>query len=427
MQLFWKMDTGRRNLYLLSFLAFMVMTGFGLVMPLLPIYVKLLGGSATELGVLMASFMLTRAVFATGFGNISDRIGRKKIILGGVVLYGVLSIVFALSTEMWELLLARLIQGISSAMVWPVSEALIIDSVEPAERGYAMSVYMVFSNAGMAAGPFLGGALLYIGREHFHLPVLDSYRFPFYFTAIIMFMAFVAVLIFVKDILPPLTEKEARDRKEGIKTIEIEPEVRRSLRVLYANGLMNGFAMGLVSSILVYYISIRFFPYDDATAGTAIAVIMGLATLSGMFVAIPAGKIADRIGRKPQIIIGGYISRIATIFMPFMPTAALAGNMVLLRFSAFNVTSPAFRALQADLIPEKIRGKLIGFLQTMFNTGAIVGPIIGGILFDAFSNHRYMLGPLSVPGESFPFILSGGVGILTITLIWLYVKEPDRK
>lgn len=427
MQLFWKMDTGRRNLYLLSFLAFMVMTGFGLVMPLLPIYVKLLGGNATELGVVMGSFMLTRAFFATGFGNLSDRIGRKKIILGGVVLYGVLSIVFALSTEMWELLLARSIQGISSAMVWPVSEALIIDSVKPAERGYAMSVYMVFSNAGMAAGPFLGGALLYIGREHFHLPVLESYRFPFYFTAIIMFMAFVAVLIFVKDILPPLTEKEARDRKEEIKTIEIEPEVRRSLRVLYANGLMNGFAMGLVSSILVYYISIRFFPYDDATAGTAIAVIMGLATLSGMFVAIPAGKIADRIGRKPQIIIGGYISRIATIFMPFMPTAALAGNMVLLRFSAFNVTSPAFRALQADLIPEKIRGKLIGFLQTMFNTGAIVGPIIGGILFDVFSNHRYMLGPLSVQGESFPFILSGGVGILTITLIWLYVKEPDRK
>jgi len=426
MQLFKKAGVGRINLYVLSFLAFMIMTGFGLIMPLLPVYVKLLGGRATEIGVLMASFMLTRALFATGFGNLSDRIGRKKIILSGVIIYGVISVLFALSTEMWELLLARSIQGISSAMVWPVSEALIVDSVGPSERGYAMSIYMVLSNAGMTAGPFLGGGLLYIGREHFHLSVLESYRFPFYFTGIIMFLAFIVVLVFVKDILPPLNKKEVEAHKKEIKAIELRPDVKRSLRVLYANGLMNGFAMGLVSSILVYYISIRFFPYDDATAGTIIGLIMGVSTFSGMLVTVPAGKIADRIGRKPQIIIAGYLSRIATILMPFMPTAALTGDMVLLRFSAFNVTSPAFRALQADLIPEKIRGKLIGFLQTMFNTGAIVGPIAGGIIFDAFSNQRYRLGSLTIPGESFPFLISGGIGIITITLLWLYVKEPER-
>ena len=126
-------------------------------------------------------------------------------------------------------------------------------------------------------------------------------------------------------------------------------------------------------------------------------------------------------------LLGGNATELGVLMASFMLTAALGGDMVLLRFSAFNVTSPAFRALQADLIPEKIRGKLIGFLQTMFNTGAIVGPIIGGILFDTFSNQRYVLGPLTVPGESFPFIMSGGVGIITITLIWLYVKEPERK
>ncbi|MEW5937498.1 MAG: MFS transporter, partial [Candidatus Thermoplasmatota archaeon] len=82
----------RRNLVLLSLLALIINMGFGLILPLFPLYVKELGGGALEIGFLMASFMLTRAFLATYFGDLSDRIGRKRIIILGTLLYAILAV-----------------------------------------------------------------------------------------------------------------------------------------------------------------------------------------------------------------------------------------------------------------------------------------------------------------------------------------------
>jgi len=139
-------DDIKRNIIVLPVAAFVISLGFG-IPALLVLYLLLaLDGLITELPenlgkiptvpeiaiqytLLMSAFMLTRALFAGYFGSLSDRIGRKKLINIGFLIYTVVTYGYIIATEWWHLLIVRIIQGVASAMVWPVAEALIMDSV----------------------------------------------------------------------------------------------------------------------------------------------------------------------------------------------------------------------------------------------------------------------------------------------------------
>lgn len=89
----------RKNVNYLASLDFIISLGFGLIMPLFPQYVKLLGGGGLEVGILFSSFVLPRAILAAPFGNLSDRIGRKRLILIGSFLYALLAVLFTVPTS----------------------------------------------------------------------------------------------------------------------------------------------------------------------------------------------------------------------------------------------------------------------------------------------------------------------------------------
>ncbi|RLG46574.1 MAG: hypothetical protein DRN90_06300, partial [Thermoproteota archaeon] len=132
----------KKNLVLLSWLGFMVSLGFGSISAVLPYYILYLAGKldrlpetferisgassyALEYTALMSAFMLTRAIMARYFGTLSDRVGRKKIILVGTLFYVLMALAYIASSSTIHLYLIRGFQGIASAMVWPVAEALL--------------------------------------------------------------------------------------------------------------------------------------------------------------------------------------------------------------------------------------------------------------------------------------------------------------
>jgi len=410
---------GNRNLYLLASLGFIISMGFGLIIPLFPLYVILLGGGALEVGILFSSFMFTRAIFATPFGNLSDRIGRKNIIVIGTFLYGILAFLFTVPTDWTGLLFVRAFQGVASAMVWPISEALVIDSVVEEKRGHALGTYIMASNAGFVIGPLIGGGLIIFGQKVLFMSVLNSYKFPFYFTSILAFIALILVVLWVVDIFKPMSKEAWKNNREEMKHIKMSKENHTMLNVLYLNAVINGFAMGIISVIFVLYMGDVF--HLDAAI---ISIIFGVSAGVGMMANIPAGRYSDKVGRKPLILFGGYTSRLATLFMPFTTTILQISTLMVFRSLAFQISMPTMRALQADLIPEKIRGKLIGFMQTMFNVGAIIGPPIGGFLYDSYKNVNFSMSIVSFSGKALPFFLSSVLGFFTLTMILIYIKEP---
>ena len=312
----------------------------------------------------------------------------------------------------------RAFQGLASAMVWPVSEALVIDSSPPAMRGAAMGKIVMGANLGMVIGPFVGGGLYALAYYTLGMSEGDSYRFPFYFTAALSLIGAVLVWKYVADAIAPREHKSRLSFRELLMPKGMDSQALRNLKILYANAAMEGFAISGIGPLMVLFLTFKFPELEVAS----IPLIIGLAMGLGVMVAYPSGRLADRVGRKKMFIIVGYVSFVGTIFIPYGWALAPIIFFLTMRSMAFQVASPALRALQAEVIPEEVRGRLIGVLESMSNLGSVLGAPVGGILWDYFHGTDMGL-PSPFDGTMIPFLVSGILGVLTVTLVLLMVRE----
>ena len=405
-----------RNVNYLAALDLIISLGFGLIMPLFPMYVKLLGGGALEVGILFSSFVLTRALFATTFGNLSDKIGRKKLILIGGFLYAFLAVLFVVPESWIGLIFVRGLQGFASAMVWPVSEALVIDSCPSTRRGESLGKLVMAANIGMVIGPFIGGGIYFAANEYLGMSEEESFKLPFYFTALISLVGAILVWVKVVDAKAPA---EAKQKMTFMKLLHPDGMDRQglvNLRVLYSNAFMEGFAFAAIGPLMAYYLPARF----DIEADI-VAIIVGVAMGVGALIAVPSGRLSDRTSRKKLFVVGSFLSFLGVMLIPFGYALWMVIIFMSLRSMAFQVASPALRALQADTVPEQVRGRLIGMLESMSNFGSVLGAPIGGLLLDAY--YGVNLGLPVIDGTMIPFFVSGGLGLITVSLVMIFVKE----
>lgn len=128
------MHQNRKNMVILSFTLVVVMLGYGMVIPILPFYVDAMDASGRDLGLLIAIFSLMQFIFAPMWGSYSDRIGRKPVLMLGLIGDGIAMLLFANSAEMWMLFLARALTGVLSAATFPTAMANVSDSTPEEER-----------------------------------------------------------------------------------------------------------------------------------------------------------------------------------------------------------------------------------------------------------------------------------------------------
>jgi len=411
----------RKNVNYLAGLDFIVSLGFGLIMPLFPQYVDFLGAGALEVGILFSSFVLTRAILATPFGNLSDRVGRKRLILIGSFLYALLAILFTVPETWPGLTLVRGLQGVASAMVWPVSEALVIDSCSPDRRGASLGKIVMASNLGMVIGPFIGGALFLVASQYLGFSESNSFKFPFYFTSVVSRVGAVLVWIPGTDAKSPVKERRKMSFRKLLKPDGMDRVGVRNLRILYANAMMEGFAWASIGPLMAYFLPAKF----EYLTVSEVSIIVGVAMGLGALVAYPSGRLSDRLGRKLLFVLGGYLSFIGTMMIPFGVFLWVTVLFLAMRSMAWQMSSPALRALQADTVPENVRGRLIGMLESMSNFGSVLGAPIGGLLLDRFYGVNLGL-PGPFDGTMIPFLVSGGLGLVTVTLVLVFVHERNK-
>lgn len=407
----------RRNVNYLAGLDFIISLGFGLIMPLFPQYVKLLGGGALEVGILFSSFVLTRALLSTPFGNWSDKVGRKRLILVGSFLYAFLAILFTIPEDWIGLIFVRGFQGIASAMVWPVSEALIIDSCPATKRGESLGKVVMASNLGMVFGPFIGGALYFVGFNYLGMSEASSFKFPFYFSAAIALVGAVLVWRNVTDAKAPQKDRAKTSMRKLFRPDGVDSQGLLNLRVLYTNAFFEGFAFASIGPMMAYYLPLRFELEADV-----VAIVIGIAMGVGALFAFPAGRLSDRIGRKRIFVWGRLAAFLGIMLIPFGWTLWVVIIFLSMRSLAWQVASPALRAMQADNVPEEVRGRQMGLLESMSNMGSVVGAPIGGLLLDLYFGVDIGL-PSPIDGTMIPFFVSGALGLITVSLVMLLVRE----
>jgi MFS family permease len=143
-------------------------------------------------------------------------------------------------------------------------------------------------------------------------------------------------------------------------------------------------------------------------------IIFSASGLGGVLFNFLAGRLADKWGRKPVIAIGSTSSRFALLGLPFTADLLQATGLMTFQSLGINVAMPATRALTADLVPPKIRGKLFGRFTALFDIGMITGALLGPWLFAAFF-------------VGLPFFVSGIIGLIALALLLVFVKEPQRE
>ncbi len=419
------------GVYVLSFGVFIIMLGFGFLMPFFPLFARDLGATTVDIGWLVSIFMITRAFLSRYIGDLSDKYGkRKSVLVFGSILYAILMILFAFSRNVIDLYIIRAFQGVASAAYWPIAEALIADITPQKYRGRAMGVYMTSNNMAFFLGPGIAGALFIYFHDIMKLTELESFRISFLIAGLIAIVSTIVIIVGVKE--PSIEEKREIDRRNaeyvnsklGVKGFELY-DVSRALLAFYIIALANGFAMGMSMPITVLYMN----DYLGASP-SFISFVLSAAGVFNLLAAYPAGWISDIFGRRGVIILGMFSSRMASVLLPFMFDKYLFGSLIVMRSFFFNISSPSFRALQADLITTEERGKVFGTVQAFFNIGAIFGPILGTYIYSyledsIFKIPLYILN-MQIFGPSINFIISGILGLLSLGVFIALVKPINR-
>ena len=446
-----KQKVAKNNLIGLSLASISITVGFGVIIPFFPLYAEeilipakfffLDIGIAFQVGILTSTFMLVRFLLAPAFGDMSDVSGRKPIILVGMSVYALLMVLFGFSFDFFSLFFLRALQGLASAAVWPVGEALIVDSSSSKHVGRNLGYYILSMQAGMGLGPFLGFALYGTFNELLSLPVILSYRLCFLSVGIFGFIAMGIVAYIVQDpkientnpilsqyieAFGAMAKKIVRSPFYIIKSFSVTTELNyrtKNLYSIYIAAVVNGFGNAMIFPLTSLLLADYFFM--DVGEISLMLGFIGIISLTGAPI---GGWISDHSSKKVTVTSSGLLRGMIGLF--FGLQTGVIGIFILLGFQRFlfAILQPAFRAMQNDYIPEEVRGKEFGIVQALFNLGSIAGPIIGGWLYDLF----FMRTLIPIPGVPFlgagvSYAVAGVLAIFAAILIGTQLIESDKK
>jgi len=395
-----------RMVFSLSVAVASVMLGFGLFGPFLPLYAELLGATlGLQVGFMTSAFTMSRAALSIPLGGLSDRMGRKKMIVVGLFTYGIATFAYALASDWVHLVGLRAVQGISAGMLWPSATALIADEVPPGSRGKALGTFNAAATAGLLGGPALGGALQLFARNTLQFDIVDSFRVPFYAGGLLGILSAVLALKLIAE--HPM---KLPIQPNGISISNVAPKFKATFYSLLGLSFAHGFSLSFIGPIVVFYVQHQFNLSVDITTSTmAIAFFFsGLVnTISQFFM----GRVADKWGRKRLLLFGALSSQLATIAIAFSPTVLIVIVMMTARAALSASYVPALSSMQEDIMPRSARGKLTGVMDAAGNIGSVLGPIVGFALYD------YV-------GKNTPFFATAVIFFVAIIVFQIMGREP---
>ena len=389
-----------RNVTVINIGIFMSMIGFGMIMPLLPQYARTMGASMVELGFMASMFAITRTILLTPSGVLSDRYGRKIMLVVGFLLYSVDMFLYSLADSVILIILFRGFQGIASAMMWPSASALIADTVDKREMGRAMSYFSVATDLGFIFGPSFGGVL----------QDLFGYRAPFLVSGVIMLLITILLSLWIKE---GIREKRESPKKKGwirniLDNLDMvrESPHSRTLFGLMISSFIFVFGFALIEPLLPVYAAEKV-----SASGTEIGIAFTLAGMVRVVIAPLSGSLTDRIGRRRPIVWGGIFASIFTFPMALIQTPLQMISTMGIRTAGWAFSGPPTQALMADIVEKDQRGRMFGFFGSVQGMGMIMGPIAGGFLYDFW-------------GGEISFVATGILSLIGSLILFRMIEEP---
>jgi MFS family permease len=345
--------------WVLSSISLVVAIGFGVVVPVLPVFAASFGANPLAAGAVVSAFAVMRFVTAPLVGRADDRFGHRAVLMTGLIVVGVSSALTGTAQNYVQLIVLRGMGGLGSAMFSVSGMTVLLASVEATHRGRAAGLYQGGFLVGAMAGPAVGGLLAGI-----------SLRAPFYFYAGVLGIAALCALGLTSV---AATTTGARASAVPLRDVAQDPRFRAACLSAFTTGWnANGTRMTLVPLFVAAFLA------DDVVhaaliTGVAMAVAAGVQTA----LVLPAGALVDRIGRRGPMIVGALVLAVALVATPWSPgTVALTACLCLYAAgSALIGTAPA-----AAVGDTGGGDRAIAVFTMSGDLGSILGPLAVGAL-----------------------------------------------
>jgi DHA1 family multidrug resistance protein-like MFS transporter len=379
----------RRGLVILGGALFVTMVGFGLAMPVLPGRVAELGGSGASYGLLVAISSATMLAAGPAWGILSDRIGRKPVLIAGLAGLAGSLIGFAAADTMGALLAARAASGVLAAAVQPAALAYAADSTLEKQRGAAIGRLMGFLALGVVIGPGLGGVL---GE--------GSMARPFLVGAALTAASAVLVLVLV-----PETRTRCRDEASERESRGMRTEAHPRLWGLLALVAIATFGTSCFQAVFGLD-AVRRFAMTPAWIGLVLVVTGGSAALMQ---GLASGVLSRRLGdaRVARLSLVGGALGFAALGAAGSASAYLAASG--LYVLAHALLRPSLQTLASTHAGGR-QGRALGLANAAQGIGSTLGPLSAGPLLDVSAVWPYALGAAALVlglGASFFLIPKG--------------------
>lgn len=369
----------RGALLLLMFNIFLVFTGIGLVVPIMPAYMDLLHITGFTVGLLVAAFSFTQFLFSPVAGRWSDSFGRKKIIVGGMLIFAVSEFMFGAVNAPVLLFAARMLGGVGAAMIFPSIMAYTADITTEEERGKGMGLINAAITTGFIIGPGIGGYIADFGI-----------RIPFYAAGVAGLLAAIITLI----ILPESTRSTGEASKPATgaakaKTPGMVSQLLNSYREPYFFSLIIVFVMafGLANYETVFSL---FVDHKFGFTTKDIAFIITFGSIAGAVVQVSLiGWLLNKFGEKKVISVCLFFVAVFVLLTLFVHTYWLILVVTFIVFLGMDILRPAI-STQMSKLAEEQQGFVAGLNSAYTSLGNIAGPIVAGALFDVNINYPYV-------------------------------------
>lgn len=384
-----------------AFIVFIDMVGLGLIVPVMPTLLESLTGETLDRtaeigGWLLFAYALMQFVFSPVIGGLSDRFGRRPVLLMTLTMLGIDYLIMAWAPSLWWLFVGRLMSGIMGAS-WAAANSCIADVAAPEERGRLFGMLGGAGASGFVIGPAIGGVLASYGA-----------RLPFLAAGVLCLIGAGVGFVLLRETLPAERRRHftlARANPFGsILQMAKVPVVLGFLGIIF----MMQMASQSINSVWAYYNALAF-GWSEWNIGLSVA-------LYGVLLVIVQGVLTGasiaRFGAKTTCVLGFLFAIPAYSLFAFAPNSgAMILGIVLGSFAG--LTFPAMQQLMTERTAHDAQGELQGAIASMLSLTSIIGPLIMTGLFGHFADDK----GLFFPGA--PFALSVAILIAAfVALFW---------
>lgn len=345
----------------LSLFVFLLMFAVGMASPIVPLYASELGASWVQIGLLGASWGTTMLLLAAISGTISDKVGRRPLLITAAALSSLAGVMYWLSTTVLQIILVRILEAVAWAMFWPSIEALATEIVRPGESGRSIGITTASYGVGFACGSFASGTI--VGAF--------GYGQLFLSYSIMALASAVLAALFVHEHGP-----KSAYRTKG-----------RSWRHLVSRKTIPGYFLGTIYTFGLGVVLTFYSVFSESLGipvfwiGVLLAIFWG-GRIAGSY---GGGELSDLYGRKRLAILSMVGCGIGFTFTSMATGLLMLSIAALIVGLSMGAAFPVGVALVSDAVGSRFRGYAMGVFESSCAAGFMVAATLGGLLAAAYS------------------------------------------